>query len=165
MMLVQRARHGGIHPWELREAAAGRLWRLLGASLPALASSLSPPSTQGLEGLGLARTGEHLLENTNLQAAFRSSLGQTVETARRLQKHLQRLSQLPYAGGGNYAGILSADSFSHLIRANELCLQLLYDPALLATLHFPLEQQASIYAPFWIPVFAPIVKALLALFR
>lgn len=42
---------------------------------------------------------------------------------------------------------------------------LLADPTLLPALYFPLEQRASIYAPYWAPVLAPVIKAAVALLK
>jgi hypothetical protein len=157
-LLVPRARLGGIHPWELvvwRAAMTERLWKLLGMSLPSLASSLAlldnPEAGAGAEVPDL--------KDSQLTIVLRRSLGETVESARQLQGHLHYLSK---PSGSTSKG---EAAFTHLVKATVECQRLLYDPALLATLYFPFEQQMSVYAPFWIPVFAPIAKALLSLAR
>ena len=50
-------------------------------------------------------------------------------------------------------------AYHELREACAVTQSLLYEPSLLAELYFPLEQQLSVYMPYWVPVFAPLVKA------
>lgn len=157
IVLAPRARLGAIHPWELRvwrQIMASRLQGLLRSSLHRLSQCLSSPAADEEAD---AQAQAHM-QLTHLNFSLISSLTETIKTANTLEQQLVTLSLCR-------SEEWSTPCFSSLRHSVDLCLRLLYDPALLATLYFPLEQQLSIYAPFWIPVFAPVLKALLSLLR
>ncbi len=50
-----------------------------------------------------------------------------------------------------------------LLEACALAQSLLHEPSLLSEPYFPPEQRASVFAPYWVPVLAPLIKAAVTL--
>ena len=77
-----------------------------------------------------------------------------------VQQQVDRFSLLSAALRAASSSSSSASAYYvSLVEACAVAQSLLDEPSLLSSLYFPLEQRASVYAPYWVPILAPLMKA------
>jgi len=55
---------------------------------------------------------------------------------------------------------IEAQVYATALEAYKLSKELQTDPSLLPQIHFPIEQRVAVYAPYWIPLFIPLLRAI-----
>ena len=139
-----------IHSTELeawKSAASMLLRERLQSSMVALQVTLanSPESTYLAEGQGAA-------------AAIAAGIV-SFWAPQPVQQRVDRFSLLLTALRADPSSSSISISYAALVEACAVAQSLLDEPSMLPSLYFPLEQRASVYAPYWVPILAPLMKA------
>ena len=167
--------NGFVHEWELLwlQNVQYAIQQKHAAQLLLLARHISTSSVAGGEvALLSSRSTRYVppLDNLAVQAehTVRPSIyaSELFEQATGMLERLSNLNQMPHtisnstnpSSRGQHSSFL-VDAYSEIRRAVALAQRLARDPSLLPTVHFPWEQVVSIYAPYWIPCFVPVLRA------